>query len=360
MNRLDEDSRNEIVYRLLYGEDLVEVDGKIYKVVNPSPKIRTLAHKLYDETIYRNRFGDWLKDRDCLRILVQQGLCSWQIDQNLKEMDKNIETLKVDLYQSMFREDMMKRTRKTLAMTKKKKEELIHTRHMLDYMTLKGYAEMVRRQFLLFNTVFHYESDERVFNDWDNLDTGMLESILSKVVRQIIPGEHLREVSRTEPWRSFWSSSQKQPFQDVPIGMLNDEQRAVVLYTQMYDSVSQHPECPPDSVLDDDDLLDGWLIIERRKREKGQMDKQMDSRLGNRHDGADEVFVIAQGENKESRVRDANRINEMNDTQGKILKAQREKQLKHKGKMVDADFMDRRLQIQQETTEKFVNQVKGK
>lgn len=358
MNILDDESRNEIVYRLLYGEQIVEIDSELFKIVNPSPKIKVLAGRLYQQTIRENRFGPWMKDRDCLRVLVQQGLCSPQIDSNMKEMDKNIDTLKVDLYELMLREDQLKKTRKILGMTKKKREELLNIRHMLDYTTLAGYAEMVRRQFLMFSTLYYYESGEKVFESWETVEMGLLERALGRAVEQIVPSDSLREVARTEPWRSYWSSSQKEPFRGISAGMLSDEQRAVVLYTQMYDSVSQHPECPPDDVIDDDDMFDGWLIKERRKREKGQMDKQMNDRLGHRHSSADEVFVVAQGESKDTKTKDAARINEMNSTHSKILKAQREKQLKHKGTMVDAEFQDRRLQIQQESNEQFMQNVK--
>jgi hypothetical protein len=59
----------------------------------------------------------------------------------------------------------------------------------------------------------------------------------------------------------------------------------------MYDSVHEHPEKPNDSVIDDDDMLDGWMISQRRAIEKSKLQESMlktNSKLGK----AQEVFIF--------------------------------------------------------------------
>jgi hypothetical protein len=351
--------REQLVYRLLYGEDLLEIRGELYKLLNPSPKVMVLANRVYEQTIRKCRFEPWLKEREVLGILVKNGFVSPDIDNNLKEITKRIDDLKVELYQSMFRTDQYDKTRKMLDAVKNKHLEMNQSRHCLDYLTLKGYAESVRREYITFSTLYHYETDTRVWDSWENVDTKLMESVLFEAVNHIITISELRDAARNDPWRSYWTTSKGRPF-SVPSSQLSDDQRAVIQFSMMYENAQKHPECPPDDVIEDDDLFDGWMIQERRKREKDQMTKQVDNRLGGRHEKADEVYVVAQGRTEEKRKEDVERIHGMNDIRGSIVKKQRAAQLKRTGELRDAQFADRKLEIQQELNQKFIEQVKRK
>lgn len=122
----------------------------------------------------------------------------------------------------------------------------------------------------------------------------------------------------------------------------------------MYENISKHPDCPPDNVINNDDLLDGWMIIEKQKREKEQTTAHVNDRLQGRHQKADEVFLPAKTKEE------IDRIKNMNDTRGHMIKAQRNAAIKAKGKVVDADFMDRKLQIQTEANQQFIQHARGK
>lgn len=351
MNRLSNEQREEIIYRLLYGEEILQIRGKLYKLINPTPKIRVLSNRIYNQTINQNRFGYWLKDVDCLNILVRNGLCTADIDHNLVEISKYIDDLKVDLYAAMFKSGELEQIRKNLKAVRSKQSSMLTIRHMLDYLTLKGYAEMVKRQFLICSTFYDYETDQRVWEDMDNIDSDMMDLIIAESVEHVIKIEDLREIARTDPWKGIWNVSCGKPF-DIPIAHMNEDQRVIVLFSCMYDNAAKHPECPPDDVIDDDDLFDGWILTERRKREKEQMTRQVNDRLGASHESADEVFIVAQN------AQDIRRIHSMNDVQATVVKKQRERQLQAAGQLVDAQFIDRKLEMQQEINQKFIDQVR--
>lgn len=65
----------------------------------------------------------------------------------------------------------------------------------------------------------------------------------------------------------------------------------------MYDSVYEHPECPNDKVIDDDDMLDGWMISQRRKIDKAKKQTTIDS-LNPNLKKANEVFLFGQSQNE--------------------------------------------------------------
>ena len=63
------------------------------------------------------------------------------------------------------------------------------------------------------------------------------------------------------------------------------------MYSKLYDGAYEHPECPEDSVIQDDDMFDGWMIFQRRKREKSKTAKQVDSVIGAKQREAEELFI---------------------------------------------------------------------
>jgi hypothetical protein len=110
----------------------------------------------------------------------------------------------------------------------------------------------------------------------------------------------------------------------------------------MYDSAYEHPDCPDDEILNDDDAFDGWLIRERRKSEKDKGRKMVDDLVGGRHGGASEVFVLAKGK------KDAARIEAANDAAIQAIKRQREAALQKHGTLNDAAMPDQINRVRME------------
>lgn len=65
----------------------------------------------------------------------------------------------------------------------------------------------------------------------------------------------------------------------------------------MYDSIAESPESPSDEIILDDDMLDGWLIIQRRERELRTKQKAAEDVISNEKiANSDEVFIVAKSE----------------------------------------------------------------
>ena len=351
MNRLSESRKEEIITRLFTGEVVLGLGHKSYKIVSPSQYIRRNAQEIYNKTLHENRFGEWITDADALKILTYHSLCTKEIDDNIKAMDKQIEDLKVTLYESLFLPNRFDESKKMLDMVKNKYSQMYALRHSLDYLTLRGYAEMVRRQYIVFMTLYNYDTNKKIWDAWEDIDTRLLENIVSELASNSISIEDLREVARTDPWKNYWYISNCSPFRQ-PLEELTDEQKTVCIFSHMYDNALKHPESPTDDVMNDDDLFDGWLIKKRREREKEQMNQHVDKQLGGRkHADAHEVFIMAKD------VDAAKKIEAMNDIQAKMVKKQRGAILQKKGTAVDNDFMDVKLDLQRQSNEKFKETV---
>jgi len=65
----------------------------------------------------------------------------------------------------------------------------------------------------------------------------------------------------------------------------------------MYDNIYEHPECPDDLIIEDDDALDGWLIHQKNKNKQLKKQAALDSSNPNLKK-AQEVFMMANDMNE--------------------------------------------------------------
>jgi hypothetical protein len=304
--------------------------------------------------LHKHRFNkEWVSDKDILHILVKNNLCTPDIDKNIVEIQKAIDDLKVESYKSIMSPDHEK-VRKRLNVVRNKYHQMVNTRHMFDYLTVRGYAEMVKRQLILCHTVYDFDSGKRLWEDMKDLDITMLERIATESIKLTLSIEDLREIARTEPWKAHWAVSAGKPF-DVSSIEMSEEQKTIILFSYMYENVLKHPECPPDSIIDDDDLFDGWMLIQKRDREKAQMTNQIEKKVGAvGSSDAGEVFFPAKTNEQ------AKAIFGMNDMGGQITIKKRAQQIARQGEVEDSKLLDNRLALQQESNSLFMKTVKGK
>ena len=112
----------------------------------------------------------------------------------------------------------------------------------------------------------------------------------------------------------------------------------------MYDNIAESPESPSEDVLEDDDMLDGWLLIQRRERDRDKQEKLAETVIDNQKiSAADEVFVAAKSQE------DIDRVNQLNDMRASIIREQRLGQIKSSdGGVRHQDLADVKQDILQE------------
>ena len=108
-------------------------------------------------------------------------------------------------------------------------------------------------------------------------------------------------------------------------------------------------DCPTDDVIEDDDLLDGWFVVQRKKREKERAESDFDSSTQNEKiKNSGEIFVVAS--NKE----EVNKVDMLNDVHGNTIKKQRMATIKSKdGVTSDLEFQDVKINMQAKSNQMF-------
>jgi hypothetical protein len=175
-----------------------------------------------------------------------------------------------------------------------------------------------------------------------------LMSLYYKYNSALLGETHLRELARNEPWKLAWIMKDHTTlFANDASRMLSQDQKGIVLWSNMYDNIQESPECPSDDVINDDDVLDGWFIIQRKKAASDRAKSAIEAKTNSKIANSDEIMIMA-GSRKE-----ADAIHAQNSVHGEHIRKQRLAVVKAKGKAVDLDFPDRKLDVRAEHNRNF-------
>jgi hypothetical protein len=350
---MDQDRKNFLVAQLMSGLKFFEVDGQRYKVISPSSEIKLLGEYIYQETIQSLKYED-LITRDKAKMLLNT-LDIWKPkdDNDFKGLEKYLEDLKVNLFQSTFQSETQQRVRKQLTRTNNILDKAIVKKHSLEHATVEYHAFVTKRQFITALCILDRNNQHIYTEDgfWLS-DPYIVNNIISKMDMEGVSVMEVREMARSEPWRSTWSIGKEKAF-GIPVRDFNEDQKTIIAFSKMYDNAYEHPECPSDSVFEDDDMFDGWMIFQRRQRDKERKQQEVDQ-MGTHRDGA-EVFVVAQT------PEDIDRIQSLNDYGTRKQLQQKFQYIKAKdGPVQEKELPDVKMALRQQAAEQFKHTMRGK
>lgn len=345
------DQKNISLYlsRILSGFYIFTYNNTRYKLVYPDIYTKYEA-ELYAQNEYENnKFNNWVKDEEIIHILTDMGVWNPMGDQQLKKIENEIDNYKVELYQSILNPHKIQSIKQTLNNIKKSYYKNIEIRHSLDHLTLQGYATTLKNQYLLVNSI-KYLDDSLCFDGMKNADYTILNKLTNIINSNNIEMSTLKTIARSESWRNYWASNQDNIFNKGSL-YLTDEQKSLIIITKMYDSAYEHPDCPPDSVFEDDDMFDGWMILQKRENEKLKNKQRSEKILEGKNLGnAQEVFLMA------SSKEEADNIYNLNDNRSKhIINERNAVVLNSKQEIADNQLPDIQRDLQMESNRQFLN-----
>lgn len=269
----------------------LKVRGRVYWVKQNIPyDLQLKAGLVYDTIIDEFRFFGMLRRNDIAAF----------INPPFKELDKNLQDLKLRLYQKHPDEFLQKPIRSELKATLRQLNEYYLQYSFIDSATLEAYAE---RRAAIFTFKHLAETSFLV-----------AERLYRSYIKESVTLTDIRKLARSDYWQNLAAAAK--PFKYYP---LTDEQVALATYTRMYLNISKHPECPDADIINDDDLIDGWLITQNKQR------KKTTPSFGSKIDSAKEIFIMAKNEDH------AKQIYDMNSDEARAIQNVRLKQIKKQG-----------------------------
>ena len=354
---MEQYERDHFVAKLLSGATYFKVDGTRYKIINPNPDQVLLGEEIALEAVMEVSFKQLLTDGEAKEYLNEKGIWTDKEEAAFEESEKLIEDMKVELFQTVFNKKAADSIRRKLDGIRKAMVEGLSKKYSIAPMTLEFHRRSTRDQFLAAICTSDLEGN-RIYteNTYFNADSYIMEKAYEARERDSINQTVMRELARTEPWRSYWAVSKQNVFGSpsanffgprgeeaviIPSSHLNHYQRAMVSICKMYENAYQHPDCPDESVISDDDCFDGWMIYENRKREKEQKKKRIDELADKK---GDELFIMSnKGEAKD--------IYDVNNEGDNMKLRQRFKQIRRDGIVDETELFDVKMDLNRQAAD---------
>jgi hypothetical protein len=343
-----------IVSRIIAGCYKCNIEDTTLLLKSPNRFQRYMAEEVYSETLYKAELdGSYVED-EYMTLLRSKNIWDDTKQKMLDGLTKDIEELKVGLFQSTFKSEKRAMIRRALQRSKDEQVRLHNILHEYDYLSAKGVAHMMKARYIIAASL-HRLDGSKLYNEnelWSASDY-VVETVAEFVSHKKLTEPKIRELARTEPWRTVWMGRKSEAsLFGIPAVDLTDEQRMLSIWSGVYDNVYEHPESPTDDVIQDDDMLDGWMIVQKRNRES-QRDSTSNLISNEKIRNSEEVFIPC------DTVEDARKIEALNDTGAAMIKRKRTAMLKEKGVVNEKDMPDSQMKIRAEFNRQFIESRKG-
>lgn len=290
-----------LLYRIFSGKLYFFYKNEKYELRSPTIDIRHEAQLLYYNTINEEKYNDWLREDNLEKILITLGLWTMDTTTILKSLHKKNDDLKVSLFNQRALKDKTKENRKNLNNCNDQINSILRKKHEMFSHTLEGYASSIKNEYIVCNTL--YKNDKKVFNTDlynDQNSYTLFNTIISEINNYMIDTATFKALARSNIWRTYWNCNKQNIFANS-VSDWTFDQRTLVSISRMYDNVYEHPDCPEDDVINDDDMLDGWMINEKRKIEGKKKQQKMDN-LNPKLQKAGEVFLMANTKEEQEEI----------------------------------------------------------
>jgi hypothetical protein len=183
----------------------------------------------------------------------------------------------------------------------KRLEEVFKKKDKAFEVTAERYADMIKLSSIVFCSTYN-ENECRHWEDWDSFnkekDVVLISNIALNVCNyQYFSEKDIRAMARSASWRTLWNSSKTiGGLFDKPLIELDIEQKALLYWSNIYDSVYEAYERPSDDIIMDDEKLDRWIDSQCKKKrsdrvQAGKEDGKIKLSKNIRHHG--EIFIVA-------------------------------------------------------------------
>lgn len=340
-----------LLHQVIAARMRCRVMGDTLYVVAPSLETKVSAQELYFEVLHDAELQGVMTDREIFQLLIDNNLWSVEEEEKLNTSPVRIDALKEDMYlrYASYQSKQVERDRHLLARLRKDVTDLFRRRHIYDMYTCQGLAMLYQLQYILSFTTLKQDG---VPLDFGGLDDIYMRYLADDYINHKPSEAAIRQLAKCDAWKSIWMASKcGQSIFTIPAVLFTDEQRSLLGWSRLYDNVAESMECPDKEVIEDDDLLDGWLITQHKKRDAEKNSRDGENKSKN---GANEMFLPAET------VDDAKRIAALNDPSAQIVKQQRMALLRKKGTVSEEKMPDSQQRLLMQATAEFHERMRRK
>ena len=335
--------RELFVSRVRSGVYFVEHEGVKLKIVTPTIEEELEMAEGYNQAYEEAVAEDFMTEDQTLEWMKSRGLWSDEDEEKIEALKRDTEKLKVGIYENRNKDSNREQIRKYIRAAEKQLSEQVDKKHSFTSNTCEGVA-MLEKSFDFIKTCTYYGGDKYDFKGLS------VEFVLHLFHDKILSEKQTREMARNDPWRTVWMLRDSNSYNLFANEgrELSVDQKNLLVWSRMYDNIQESMDCPDDDVIEDDDLLDGWFIVQRNKRESEKAESDFDNSTKNdKIKNSQEIFMVP------SNQKEAEKIEALNSINAKMVKKQRIAVTKQQGEAKASEFPDARLDMQTKSNQMF-------
>jgi hypothetical protein len=340
--------REYLISRIRVGVYLVEYKGITLTIYPPTLEQVLQSNVVYNE-VFDEAYEDGLMDEEEMEEWMrEQNIWTKEDDESVEVIKKDIEKLRIQIYENRHNDELKERIRLYLRAGEKGLQEQLQKQYQFAANTCEGLAKSEQHRWFIKNCTQHN-------GDKIKLKDVVLDEIIALQQEELLSEGDIRELARNEPWRSTWATKDQSNTNLFANNdrELNVDQKNIIIWSTMYDNIQEAADVPADDIIADDDVLDGWFVIQRKKRESEKATNDFDSSTTNeRIKGAGEIYVMAGSE------KEMERVEGMNNLQSKMIKKERIAKLRGNNELGQHEFRDEQLKLQNISNQQFKDKFK--
>ena len=337
---MNEEKRIEqLTNRIISGKHIVCYNETLYELRIPSLDLKLEADLVYNEVYENNLYNDFILQEDLKHYLINFKLIPYLYDDMVKDNETRLDNAKVRLFSEYIDTKKTKTNKNTIINIRKTLNKLYNDFNAISFLVLENFAENAKHEFIIKNSLYFYKTETLVFDNFNDIDYVFFNNIVQEISKEAIDMTTYKKIARSEYWRNLYSNNKHNLFGHAAIHY-SEEQKALINISNMYDRIYEHPECPEDNIIADDDALDGWMIVQKRQNIKQKNEKGVDNMVGEKIKNSKEVFFMAGNDQKQTQD-----ILELNSSEGLQKIKTRAAAVKEKDAVQEYELTDVRQEL---------------
>jgi hypothetical protein len=267
--------------QICWGHRFVEYCGRVYVFRPLTLQEKNMARFVKDKAIQDGGKLGFLSKPALKAQAKRDNVWTDEHDKELEVLKEELDRLKNDLESAKLKSQKILIQRRIDAIS-----PLLYNIQNTYYLlfedpSLEYYSTKQELKYLVANTTLSYPLLGQLWNSVNELESDNRVDFVRFLIQnyyssqKIIEETEIRKVARSNYWRICFKHKKDRLFDNVSLTM---DQLRLLYWSEVYDSVYESYERPPNDVIEDDTRLDEWLQEQSVKADKDRKQKFFDKR----------------------------------------------------------------------------------
>lgn len=287
-----DDNVDQAINQLMWGYSIITVKNckgdEMTVLLRPaSISQKNLAHYYYMQEFQKAQEDGILLENEILSIAEKNGEWTKYDKDILEKYDEMVIFAEEEINKTPFQSKKRSLKRQLDDLKKKRHMSDDKRTHLVSHSA--EYCAKEKQITYLIKSIAVDINDNLLFSN-SITDQILFWNIIEAYLKTQFAFDHIfiRKIARSNQWRTRWVACKNRPLSEL-FGRnfydITDDQFLLVYWSQVYDSVYQSLDCPPDNVIEDDEKLDEWIKNQNAKQNNERTSKYVEEKDKIKHRG---------------------------------------------------------------------------